>query len=48
LKFYFIFCTSIEEASPLGLPVEERAGRVEVHHLLVDQGAVPVVRVLPG
>ena len=34
--------------SPLWLAVEERAGGVEVHHLLVDQGTVPVMRVLPG
>lgn len=34
--------------SPLRLAVEERAGGVEVHHLLVYQGTVAVLGVLPG
>lgn len=33
---------------PLWLAVEESAGGVEVHHLLVYQGTVAVVGVLPG
>lgn len=33
---------------PFWLAVEQSAGGVEVHHLLVDQGTVPVVGVLPG
>lgn len=33
---------------PLRLAVEESAGGVEVHHLLVYQGTVAVVGVLPG
>lgn len=33
---------------PLWLAVEESAGGVEVHHLLVYQGTVAVVGVLPS
>lgn len=33
---------------PLWLAVEERAGGVEVHHLLVYQGTVALLGVLPG
>lgn len=33
--------------SPLWLPVEQCAGGVEVHHLLVYQGTVAILGVLP-
>ena len=34
--------------SPLWLSVEEGAGRVEVNHVLVDEGSVALLRVLLG
>lgn len=33
---------------PLRLPVEQRAGRVDVDHLLVDERAVSLLRILFG
>ena len=45
---YFRFLGSALQDSPLRLAVEEGAGGVEVHHLLVDQGTVAIMGVLPG
>ena len=36
------------ENSPLRLTVKQGTGRVDVHHLLVDEGTVPFLRVLLG
>ena len=36
------------ENSPLGLTVKQGAGRVDVYHLLVDEGTVALLRILLG